>query len=118
MSFKEAHRRVCKLCDHFDARRDEIVSSDYKEATARAEFITPFFEALGWDVNNAAHHTIYEKDCVLEKAEVHGGHQRSADYAFRRPGTHLTAFFVEAKKPSIDIQNSAGKRNLAILPVS
>jgi len=33
--------------------------------------------------------------------------QRSADYAFRRPGTNLTAFFVEAKKPSIDIQNNA-----------
>lgn len=105
MSFDEAHRRVQQLCDHFDARRDEIMSSEYKEATARAEFVTPFFEALGWDVNNAAHRTIYEKDCVLEKAEAHGGTQRSADYAFRRPGTHLTAFFVEAKRPSVDIRH-------------
>jgi len=105
MSFDEAHKRVQQLCDHFDARRDEIMSSEYKEATARAEFITPFFEALGWDVNNTAHRTIYEKDCVLEKAEAYGGAQRSADYAFRRPGTHLTAFFVEAKKPSVDIRH-------------
>jgi adenine-specific DNA-methyltransferase len=104
-SFEGAHKRVQQLCDHFDARRDEIMSPEYREATARAEFITPFFEALGWDVNNTAHRTIYDKDCVLEKAEAHGGTQRSADYAFRRPGTHLTAFFVEAKKPSIDIRH-------------
>jgi adenine-specific DNA-methyltransferase len=105
VTFDSAHAKICELCDHFDARRDEIMSPDYREATARAEFITPFFEALGWDVNNTAHRTIYDKDCVLEKAEAHGGTQRSADYAFRRPGTHLTAFFVEAKKPSIDIRH-------------
>jgi adenine-specific DNA-methyltransferase len=103
VAFDDAHSRVKALCDHFDARHGEVISPDYREAVARAEFITPFFEALGWDVNNAAHRTIYEKDCVLEKAEAHGGTQRSADYAFRRPGTHLTAFFVEAKKPSIEI---------------
>jgi adenine-specific DNA-methyltransferase len=103
-NFDAAHRRVCELCDHFDERRDEILSPEYREATARAEFITPFFEALGWDVNNVAHRSIYDKDCVLEKAEAHGGVQRTADYAFRRAGTHFTAFFVEAKKPSIDIR--------------
>ena len=59
--FAEAHTRVCQLCDYFDARRDEIMAPDYREATARAEFITPFFEALGWDVNNTAHRTIYER---------------------------------------------------------
>jgi adenine-specific DNA-methyltransferase len=107
VGFETAHARVRTLCDWFDKRRGEILAPDYREATARAEFITPFFEALGWDVNNAAHHTIYEKDCVLEKAEAHAGHQRSADYAFRRPGTHLTAFFVETKKPSVDIRNNA-----------
>src|SRR6266487_4434237 len=103
-TYERAHNLVCQLCDHFDARCDEIMSPEYREATTRAEFITPFFEILGWDVNNAAHRTIYEKDCVLEKAEAHGGTQRSADYAFRRPGTYLTAFFVEAKKPSVDIR--------------
>jgi Eco57I restriction-modification methylase/restriction endonuclease TaqI-like protein len=104
ITFDEAFARVSQLSDYFDARRDEVMAGDYKEATARAEFITPFFEALGWDVNNAAHRTIYDKDVILEKAEAHAGTQRSADYAFRKPGTHFTAFFVEAKKPNVDIR--------------
>ena len=48
--FISAHARVCGLCDHFDARRAEIMAPGYKEDAARNEFITPFFEALGWDV--------------------------------------------------------------------
>jgi hypothetical protein len=98
--FDSAHARVRELCDHFDARRDEIMAAGYKEDAARNEFITPFFEALGWDVRNTAHRSVYEKDVVT-------GTARSADYAFRRPGTHLTAFFVEAKKPSVDIRGNA-----------
>ena len=112
--FDAAHATVTRLCDHFDARIAEIKAPDYKEAVARVEFITPFFKALGWDVDNAQHHSIYEKDCVLEKAEQVEGSARSADYAFRRPGTHLFAFCVEAKKPG-EFQRSlaaVGKRIL------
>ena len=105
--FATAHARVCELCDHFDARRAEIMAAGYKEDAARNEFITPFFEALGWDVRNTAHRSVYEKDVVTEKREDIAGTARSADYAFRRPGTHLTAFFVEAKKPSVDIRGNA-----------
>ena len=103
--FAAAHARVCSLCDHFEARIAEVKSADYKEAVARVEFITPFFKALGWDVDNEQHRSIYEKDCVLEKAEQIEGSSRSADYALRRPGTHLIAFYVEAKKPAVDIRN-------------
>jgi hypothetical protein len=104
LGFTEAHRRVITLCDHFDARRHEIMAPGYKEDAARNEFITPFFEALGWDVRNTAHRSVYGKDVVTEKREDIAGTARSADYAFRRPGTHLTAFFVEAKKPSVDVR--------------
>ena len=103
--FATAHARVIALCDHFDARRAEIMAAGYKEDAARHEFITPFFEALGWDVRNTAHRSVYEKDVVTEKREDIAGTARSADYAFRRPGTHLTSFFVEAKKPSVDIRS-------------
>jgi hypothetical protein len=50
-SFDLAHRKVKELCDHFDARRSEVFAPGYQEATARAEYITPLFEALGWDIN-------------------------------------------------------------------
>ena len=103
--FAAAHAQVIALCDHFDARHAEIMAPGYKEDTTRNEFITPFFEALGWDVRNTAHRSVYEKDVVTEKRENIDGTARSADYAFRRPGTHLTAFFVEAKKPKVDIRN-------------
>ena len=112
--FTTAHARVCALCDHFDARRGEIMAAGYKEDAARHEFISPFFEALGWDVRNTAHRSVYEKDVVTEKREDIAGTARSADYAFRRPGTHLTAFFVEAKKPSVDIR-SHGPCHQAVL---
>jgi hypothetical protein len=79
VTFESAHWKICELCDHFDARYAEVMSPESREAAARAEFTTPFFEALGWDVNNAAHRAIYEKDCVLEKAEAHGGTHRCAD---------------------------------------
>ena len=103
--FAAAHARVCALCDRFEERIAEIKAPEYKEAVARVEFISPFFKALGWDVDNEQHRSIYEKDCVLEKAELIEGSSRSADYAFRRPGTHLIAFYVEAKKPAVDIRN-------------
>ena len=103
--FAAAHVAVCALCDHFDAERAHFTGADYKEAEARVQFITPFFKALGWDVDNTAHRSVYEKDVVIEKRQDVAGHALSADYAFRRPGSHLTAFFVEAKKPGHDIRN-------------
>ncbi len=103
--FVAAHAAVCALCDHFDSERDVFTGDAYKEAEARVQFITPFFKALGWDVDNAARRSVYEKDVVIEKREIVADHALSADYAFRRPGSHLTAFFVEAKKPARDIRN-------------
>ncbi len=105
LDFTAAHARICALCDRFEERVAEVKAPEYKEAVARVEFISPFFKALGWDVDNEQHRSIYEKDCVLEKAELIEGSARSADYAFRRPGTHLIAFYVEAKKPAVDILN-------------
>ena len=103
--FAAAHAEVIALCDHFDAERPAFTDPSYKEAEARAQFITPLFKALGWDVDNTAHRSVYEKDVVVEKRQDIAGHALSADYAFRRPGSHLTAFFVEAKKPGSDIRN-------------
>lgn len=36
-TFEDAHSRVKALCDHFDARYEEVMSPDYREAVARAE---------------------------------------------------------------------------------
>ncbi len=41
------------LVRKFEADRDHYLSRTYPEAQARVDFITPFFKALGWDVDNA-----------------------------------------------------------------
>jgi hypothetical protein len=45
---------VKRLVDRFDQDRKVFQSVDYKEEQLRAEFLNPFFTALGWDVSNKA----------------------------------------------------------------
>ena len=42
---------VKRLVDRFDQDRKVFVSPDYKEEQLRAEFLNPFFAALGWDMD-------------------------------------------------------------------
>ncbi|MDE3089304.1 MAG: hypothetical protein KGJ80_07950, partial [Chloroflexota bacterium] len=46
--------RLAALVDRFDKHRDEYLRAEYSETDVRAEFIDPFFEALGWDLQNRA----------------------------------------------------------------
>jgi hypothetical protein len=43
---------VLDLVERFDRNRDEYLSGRYNEAQLRQDFLNPFFEALGWDVQN------------------------------------------------------------------
>jgi len=43
---------VKRLVDRFHADRKVFLSGDYKEEQLRAEFLNPFFTALGWDMDN------------------------------------------------------------------
>ena len=43
-----------KLIAKFNADSAHYLSKAYGEAQARIDFITPFFKALGWDVENEA----------------------------------------------------------------
>ena len=51
---KPAPDAVKRLVDHFGQDRKVFLSSDYKEEQLRAEFLNPFFTALGWDISNQA----------------------------------------------------------------
>jgi hypothetical protein len=51
---RPAPHAVKRLVDHFDRERKVYQSSDYKEEQLRAEFLNPFFSALGWDMDNKA----------------------------------------------------------------
>src|SRR5450756_1692903 len=94
---------ILKLIELFDRNRDAYVSGAYKEAQLRHEFVDPFFKALGWDVYNESGYAEAYKDVIYEDAIKVGGFTKAPDYCFRIGGTRK--FFVEAKKPSVDIKD-------------
>src|SRR5229473_439369 len=93
---------IFELVDRFRRNRQAYDSHAYNEAQVRSEFIDPVFQALGWDMHNAAGHAEPYKDVVVEsRLKVKGG-SKAPDYSFRVGG--LRKFFVEAKKPSVKIK--------------
>lgn len=79
-------------------------SSTYNETQSRTDFITPFLEALGWDVRNTNHYPEDQRD-VIEEATVEVGPEKLSkkpDYELRV--ARQRKFFVEAKRPSKAIQ--------------
>ncbi len=94
--------RVAELIETFDRNIDAYRSQQYNETQLRREFIDPFFEQLGWDVTNIAGNAQAYKDVIHEDAIKVGGATKAPDYSFRIGGTRK--FFLEAKKPSIDIK--------------
>src|SRR5690348_2256135 len=82
----------------------------YSEAQARKVFIDPFLKALGWDVDHERERNPYEQEVKVERSmSISGARaQKRADYAFfLAPNFHDVRFFVEAKKPSVDLDHSA-----------
>lgn len=94
---------ILELIERFDRNIAAYKSGQYNETQVRREFIDPFFEALGWDVNNTQGYAEAYKDVIHEDAVKVGGITKAPDYSFRIGGTRK--FFVEAKKPSIQIKD-------------
>ncbi len=99
-----APAELLELVERFRRNLDDYRSGRYKEARLRSEFLDPFFELLGWDVDNTAGLAEAYKDVIHEDAIKLGGGTKAPDYCFRVGGTRK--FFVEAKKPSEDIKHS------------
>lgn len=99
-------KEIIELREHFDRNRETYRSGHYNETQLRREFVDPFFKALGWDVENTAGHAEAYKDVIHEDAIKIGGATKAPDYCFRIGGTRK--FFVEAKKPSVNIAEDIG----------
>jgi hypothetical protein len=118
------------LVDFFRKNIHQIKTASFNEAQARQQLIDPLFEALGWDVRNKQQRPPYMQEVLPEgrvktsvaktlKEETkeytsmmeyiaddeYKADQKLAtkkpDYRFRISGA--TKFFVEAKKPSVDL---------------
>ncbi|MDP2643482.1 MAG: N-6 DNA methylase, partial [Desulfobacterales bacterium] len=94
--------RIKKLIETFDCNLESYKKGIYNETQVRREFIDPFFEELGWDVANKQGYAEAYKDVIHEDAIKVGGVTKAPDYCFRIGGARK--FFLEAKKPSINIQ--------------
>jgi hypothetical protein len=96
-------QQVLDLVDRFDRNRDAYKSANYNETQARREFLDPLFKALGWDIDNEQGYAEAYKDVIHEDAIKVGEATKAPDYCFRIGGARK--FFLEAKKPALDIKN-------------
>ena len=94
-----------ELIDRFDNNKEAYLSPRYNEAQVRREFIDPFFRQLGWDIDNVSGYAEAYKEVVHEDSLKIGETSKAPDYGFRIGGTRK--FFLEAKKPSINISDDA-----------
>ena len=84
-----------QLVEKFERDHSRFQQPDYNEAQLREQFVNPFFRALGWDLGEE----------VLHEAGLRsGGTIKHPDYTFLAGSRR--AFYVETKKPSINIGNS------------
>lgn len=93
---------IIELVERFDRNRESYLSAQYNETQLRREFLDPFFEALGWDVNNRQGYAEAYKDVIHEDSIKIGGLTKAPDYCFRIGG--VRKFFVEAKKPAVNLK--------------
>ncbi len=100
---REAFKQISDLVERFQRNIDAYHSPAYNETQLRIEFVDPFFEALGWDVTNKAGYAEQYKDIIHEDAIKISGATKAPDYCFRIGG--VRKFFLETKKPSIDIKS-------------
>src|SRR6266540_4954847 len=96
---------IRELVERFERNLDAYRSPQYNETQLRREFLDPFFKALGWDIYNEQGYAEAYKDVIHEDAIKIGGATKAPDYCFRIGGTRK--FFLEAKKPSVDIKTDA-----------
>lgn len=100
-----APAQIANLVERFKEQIDSYKYGKYKETQLRREFVDPFFESLGWDLENKKGYAERYKEVVHEDAVKIGKATKAPDYSFRIGDTRK--FFLEAKKPSVDIKRDA-----------
>ena len=95
--------KILGLFERFEGNLEAYKQGNYNETQLRREFIDPFFEELGWDVANKKGYAEAYKEVVHEDAIKVGRATKAPDYSFRIGG--VRKFFLEAKKPSINIRD-------------
>lgn len=98
----ESNEILKQLVLRFDKNKIEYKKDSYNEHSCRDEFINPFLEILGWDVTNKKGAAPQFREVI---AEFHADVNARPDYCLTLKG--VSKFFVEAKKPSVDISTDS-----------
>lgn len=98
-------KAIQRLVERFTEQRESYAHGSYKEAQLRKEFIDPMWKALGWDMYNERGYAEQYKEVIHEDAIKISAdaYTKAPDYCFRIGGERK--FFLEAKKPSVDVKN-------------
>ncbi len=88
----------------FKNNLSDYKSKSYDEYSTRADFIDSLFAALGWDMYNKEGVIEQFREVIREDKIIIDGSKKAPDYSFRI-GSEII-FYVEAKKPSVDIKNN------------
>ncbi len=100
-----AYNTISELVSRFADQYDSYKNADYNETLTRRDFIDPFFKALGWDMDNTQGYAESYREVIHEDKVKIGRATKAPDYAFRLAGGKRL-FFVEAKKPSVEIKDN------------
>jgi len=98
----EKLEKLRELVDKFRNNISQFTNKEYLEDQLRIDFVNELFTLLGWDLTNKDNAIEEFRDVVIEKNLGKSDSQKYPDYAFRLDGQPV--FFVEAKKPSINIK--------------
>ena len=103
IDFETSKKKIAELVEEFKTNEHIYKTAAYDEENTKIHFINKFFIALGWDVTNELGASPQFKDVEFEDTVIVGGKPKAPDYCFRIGGARI--FFVEAKKPSVDIEH-------------
>ncbi|MDR2942626.1 MAG: N-6 DNA methylase [Treponema sp.] len=92
------------LVSLFSTNITQYKSGHYDEANTRTDFIDKFFFMLDWDIANSQGYSESYREVVREDKVKIDGSKKAPDYSFRIGG--VRKFFVEAKKPSVNIKDA------------
>lgn len=98
------HDELNKLVKRFEASLTYYIDgkNSYNEHSCRIEYIDPLLYLLGWDVANIKGLAPQYREVI---AENYSTQTDRPDYSLTLRG--VTKFFVEAKKPAVDISRMA-----------
>lgn len=101
-----ARARLKELVKKFKQNESDYLKKGYNETQVRTDFITPLLEIFGWDVHNKEGVAQHLRE-VIEESTINVDDEKFSkkpDYEIR--AAKQRKLFIEAKKPSVNLEVS------------